>query len=98
MQTNVISNFPLSLTQALSCSDALVRMQPPDISQRVEQIQLEYVDLTNLLVRRIDDMHQQWKRDVAKSPPSTKVQTDVDKFGLVQNFQTPLKLMTCLII
>lgn len=69
--------------QALSCSEALVRMQPPDVSQRVEQVQHQYVDLTNLLVRRIDDMHQQWKKDAARRAPSTKEQADVDKFGSV---------------
>ena len=40
-------------------------MHPRDTTQRVEQIQLQYVDLTNLLVRRIDEMHQKKEKEPA---------------------------------
>ncbi|XP_030828367.1 uncharacterized protein LOC115919231 isoform X1 [Strongylocentrotus purpuratus] len=53
------------LDDAILCSKALVRMHPRDTTQRIEQIQLQYVDLTNLLVRRIDEMHQKKEKEAA---------------------------------
>ncbi|XP_072173847.1 uncharacterized protein [Diadema setosum] len=47
------------LDDAIACSEALVRLQPVDTAHRIDEVQRQYVDLTNLLVKRIDDMHQQ---------------------------------------
>nr|XP_054751659.1 synphilin-1-like isoform X1 [Lytechinus pictus] len=58
------------LDDAILCSEALVRMHPRDTTQRIEQIQQQYVDLTNLLVRRIDDMHQKTDKEGAHSRSS----------------------------
>ncbi|XP_033624195.1 uncharacterized protein LOC117287786 [Asterias rubens] len=67
------------LREALSCTDALVHMQKTDLSQRIEQVRGEYVDLTNLLVHQLDQLHKQQTRTNPGNqlPASTSSEEDV---------------------
>ena len=48
--------------QTLSCTEALVKMhKTTDTLERVQQVRQEYVGLTNMLVRRLDDIHLEQK-------------------------------------
>ncbi|XP_072038031.1 uncharacterized protein [Amphiura filiformis] len=50
------------LKNTLSCTEALVKMhKATDTLERVQQVRQEYVDLTNLLVKRLDDIHLETK-------------------------------------
>ncbi|XP_038058088.1 uncharacterized protein LOC119729552 isoform X2 [Patiria miniata] len=64
------------LREAMSCTDALVHTQKTDLTQRIEQIQGEYVDLTNLLVRQLDQMHRH-QTDAGNQSGSTTSRDDL---------------------
>ncbi|XP_022081679.1 uncharacterized protein LOC110974386 [Acanthaster planci] len=67
------------LREAMSCTDALVHMQKTDLSQQIEQIQGEYVDLTNLLVHQLDQMHRHQTDSGSQSASSFREELTVSK-------------------